>query len=195
MASRAGMRFVWTSKRLDARLAELPQELRARFAASVDIMAPKAEAIMKERAPWTQTGAVSRWGRISTGEARQGLYAYSEHRSVGTTSTHTIRLGQRYSGRRWLEIAMSGRFAIIVPTRNAVGKSLMVSFNGMLDNLVTAQAAEIVAPDIGLPSGAQVADSSVQGSANASVGHVMRTLESVWHRSPNTVRRIGWSNG
>jgi len=188
----ARARFEWSSSELGTRLAEFPIKLQERLVTTIDLAAPKAQQIMQERAPWTQTGEYSRWGRLSTGEARSNLYATAQHEGSGPYMTHTITLGNRLPRARFLEIAMSGRFAIIEPTRDAVGRSIMVAFDGLLSELDAPAAVEIADPVIVTPSAAQIAERSADREAFAPFGSVRRRVTEIFKRSPNVVRRIGW---
>lgn len=184
--------FHWDSTALDTRLALLPEKLQERFAVTVDAAAPKAETIMKERAPWGQAGTRDRWGRVRTGEARDNLYAIASHDYAAALSRHTIELGNRLPRARFLEIAMNGRFQIIVPTRNAVGRSLMLAFQGLLEEIDASPAIEIAEPVITESATSQGPERISERDVGTPLGSVRRAVGEIFRRAPNIVRRLGW---
>lgn len=127
--------FKWNSSEIDARLKSLDPKIRSRIDSRVRRAAEKAEVDMKIKAPWTQTGAISRWGRLSIGEARDGLYAQANFKSLAGLNRWTIDFGNAAQHGVWLEIAMSGRFAVIMPTMRSTGNAIMASMVTLLDEL------------------------------------------------------------
>lgn len=93
----------------------------------VEVHVEKGEAALKLNAPWTQTGMSNRWGRVSTGFAREGLWASGavENGHARITMGHTADYGV------YLEEGYSGQYQIIMPTLKATGTSLMRSLEHM----------------------------------------------------------------
>lgn len=188
----ASIKFKWDSSELDLRLSQLPLKLRDRVEATVDLGARKGEIRMKERAPWTQTGLANRWGRVSTGLARDNLYAKAKHDYAGPIAKHSIEFGNALPRAKWLEIAMSGRFQIIMPTVKAVGDAVMLSLNGLLEEIDAAPVVEINAPELGEPGTSQGPERIAERDVSRPFGSVRRVVSEVFRRSPNIIRRIAW---
>lgn len=83
----------------------------AGVAATVRGMAAECERYMKDNAPWED----------QTGDARDGLTAQAKFSFTKYTIVlfHTVDYGI------WLEIRWDGKFAIIIPTIEAMGPELM----------------------------------------------------------------------
>lgn len=141
--------FKWNAAEINKRLAELEPTMQSRIRSRVRRAAERAEVEMKIKAPWTETGLENRWGRVSTGEARAGLYAKASQSTVGGNTLHSIVMGNTSDHGIWLEIAMSGRFQIIMPTVKATGEALMKSFTELMgDSVGLGEVAEI-SPELG----------------------------------------------
>lgn len=80
--------------------------------------APRAEAYMKNNAPWTD----------QTGNARNGLAAraFRDGDNAGIVLYHQVPYGI------WLEVKNDGEYAIIVPTIETVGPEVMEDLRGKL---------------------------------------------------------------
>lgn len=78
----------------------------------------KVESYAKMNAPWTD----------QTGAARNGLTAsvFVEDGVVVLELAHTVDHGQ------WLELIQDGRFAIIMPTLEALGAEIAMDAGGMV---------------------------------------------------------------
>lgn len=151
--------FKWDSREIDKNLAELPPKVRERIRGRVRRAATRAELEMKAKAPWTETGAVNIWGRRSTGEARDGLYAIP---GVATTEGNISRFGINFGNSSghgiWLEIAMNGRYQIIMPTLKATGDALMASMTDLLGRAEAAGEIADFSPEVGRPGTSQGAE-------------------------------------
>lgn len=105
-------RLVITHDTLTPGLKAFPDQVDQQIAVTVDYFSTRAEAYMKQNAPWTDR----------TGNARSTLHADTFHEpnvQHGIVCAHGMPYGI------WLEIAHEGRFEIINPTIEAVGKELM----------------------------------------------------------------------
>lgn len=80
--------------------------------------APRAEAYMKNNAPWTD----------QTGNARNGLAAraFRDGDNAGIVLYHQVPYGI------WLEVKHDGEYAIIVPTIQTVGPQVMEDLRNKL---------------------------------------------------------------
>lgn len=67
-----------------------------------------------------------------TGDARSGLDAefYGDENAVGITLFHTVDYGP------WLEIRWGGKYAIILPTVEAMGPKLLDRMQRMMDKII-----------------------------------------------------------
>jgi hypothetical protein len=67
-----------------------------------------------------------------TGDARSGLDAefYGDEDAVGITLYHSVDYGV------WLEIRWGGRYAIILPTVEAMGPKLLKAMERMMDKII-----------------------------------------------------------
>jgi len=83
--------------------------------------APRTQAHAKSTAPWTD----------QTGNARQGLTATPGR----STDTYFIDLFHRMPYGIWLEVRWNGRYQVIVPTIQVMGKELMVTTRAVLRKL------------------------------------------------------------
>lgn len=98
-------------------IAIYSEEIRVFVGHEVREWAKEALDYMRANAPW----------RDRTGDARAGLgFAIDESFSdFSVTLYHSVHYGV------WLEIAMSGDYAIIVPTIEALGPDLMRRLGGL----------------------------------------------------------------
>lgn len=108
----AGGRFSWEDDSLSRNLNGMGDRLDNMIAMSTDFQATRAEARMREAAPWTD----------QTSNARNGLSAGTEHKP---RKSHTIILSHGVSYGFWLEVRYAGRNAVVMPTAASIGKELM----------------------------------------------------------------------
>lgn len=102
-------------------LATGGKQVQAVVAAHMEYWAPRVESDMKTNAPWTDR----------TGNARNGLAARAFHDSAnaGIILYHQVPYGI------WLEVAHSGKYAIIDPTIQADGPVVMADLRGKLSKM------------------------------------------------------------
>lgn len=135
---------------LGVNLATLPDKVDRFITDMQDIGANLAEITMKEKAPWTQTGMANRWGRISTGKARDGLWADP----WGTSERGGVQLGHSVYYGEYLENNFGGRYQIIAPVMVQVARRMMESFEEMFAQLEAHAPPDIgVMPDVGVRQG------------------------------------------
>lgn len=115
-------RLVLTHDTLTPGLKTFPEKLDLAVAQLVDYYGLRAESYMKQNAPWTDR----------TGNARNTLHAEAFHESQvqhGIVCAHGMPYGI------WLETRFEGRYAIILPTVDAIGHELMDSFRSLLSRI------------------------------------------------------------
>src|SRR5262245_15447723 len=108
-----GGRIRWITNPFDGngKAGRFILHMHAGLAAFTTGFARRVEQYAKENAPWEDR----------TGDARQGLKATGEQRLVyyAITLFHTVDYGI------WLEVRWDGKYAIILPTLEAMGPELM----------------------------------------------------------------------
>ena|SRR5687768_6378099 len=109
MAGRSG--FEWDSDTATIRLRQFNERVDRMISQVIDFQADRAEAYAKTNAPWTD----------QTTNARNGLFA----RGVHETGSHSIVLAHRVPYGIWLEVRWNGRYAIIEPTLQVIGRDTM----------------------------------------------------------------------
>jgi hypothetical protein len=90
-----------------------------------DFAAVKTTEQMKAKAPWTDR----------TSAARNGLHSKATHRGRAGFKQHELLAAHGVPYGIWLEIANSGKYAILIPTIVAVGREIMKVLNGSFNNL------------------------------------------------------------
>lgn len=95
--------IVWTKNEIVPRLNTFPEKLDAAIGALMTHESADVQDYMRSNAPWTDR----------TSNARNGLFAVYRKADDGK---HTIIAYHTVPYGIWLEIAHSGRYAIIVPT-------------------------------------------------------------------------------
>ena len=114
-------RFTYDSGDLHKNLRELPGRINRRVAVIVDANAAYGQGWARINAPWTD----------QTGAARGGLFAFPE--SVGGHHEITFSYSVHYG--IWLEIANSGKYAILLPAIRHTGAHLMADLRGLMNSL------------------------------------------------------------
>jgi hypothetical protein len=96
---------------IDPRLGYLILNSRRNVTSYLHRQAAAVEARMKLTAPWQDR----------TGAARRGLYArvYDDGGEIVMEAGHSVSYG------KWLELIQHGRFAVIMPTLEAVGPAVV----------------------------------------------------------------------
>ncbi|QHB37436.1 hypothetical protein SEA_AIKOY__29 [Mycobacterium phage Aikoy] len=121
MAYRAG--FTLNERELDAKLDKFEDQAYQFVTLATNFAAKETLAQMKVKAPWTDR----------TGAARSSLNVQTRHNKA--RKSHRINFAHGVDYGIWLEVANSGKYAIIIPTVAAVGKEIMAALNGMLNHL------------------------------------------------------------
>lgn len=101
----------WSSDTLLPRLRKFQPQVDKALLGVTEFMAPRTEAYMKEHAPWTDR----------TGNARNGLNARAGH----APRLHWIDLAHGVAYGFWLEVRFGGKYAIITPTLQVMGRETM----------------------------------------------------------------------
>ena len=123
---------------LGANLEDFDRKVERAVTRLCDEEATFAQSYMREAAPWTQTGFKNRWGRVSTGRARSGLYTHT-----ATTGTGRFGIKMGYTATpygKYLELAMEERFQIVIPTMLDTAESLMRSLTELFVELNEGEA-------------------------------------------------------
>jgi hypothetical protein len=117
------MTFRWDSDTLTPLLAQLDERFNTRVAAVCQYQATRAEAYIRQQAPWND----------QTGNARQGLFAVAERNG----NIHRIILAHAVPYGIWLEVRFAGRYAVIVPSLRNQGDALMALLERAFREAVT----------------------------------------------------------
>lgn len=117
--------FTLGEAELLARLDKFEEQFTKWVTLAFDMTASSAEREMKLKAPWTDR----------TSAARNGLRARATHKGKGNQLEHNITLSHSVDYGIWLEVANSGKYAIVIPTIAAVGKEIMKTLEGCIDHL------------------------------------------------------------
>lgn len=96
---------------MDDKLNQFGPRVKRAMVVAAKFIEPKAQAYMRDNAPWTD----------QTGNARQGLEAQTEV----STNKVTIYLFHKVPYGPWLELRWSGRYQIINPTIEVFAPQLM----------------------------------------------------------------------
>lgn len=149
MAYSAG--FTIDQSEFDRNLDKFEEQAFQFVTLATDFAADQTVAQMKLKAPWTDR----------TGAARAGLHANVGHHK--STGRHDVTFAHGVDYGIWLEVANSGKYAIIMPTVLAVGKEIMKALEGMLNHLDKKPTPR---PRVDVPN-ARPAKSSKGGAARA----------------------------
>lgn len=112
---RGSARVEMVSDTLTPNLRRLPGWAKDLAKAVTAFYAPQVENYARLNAPWSD----------QTGNARNGLIARAskENGWYGITLAHSVPYGI------WLEVRWAGKYAIILPTVEAMGPKVMGTFN------------------------------------------------------------------
>lgn len=119
MATKSGVD--WYYDTLTPGLAAFPVVMDAAVGEVMERLAQQVQDYMHQNAPWSDR----------TGDARSGLTAEADE----DTFLHYITLFHTVDYGVWLEVRWSGRYAIIVPTIEAMGPVVMAEIEGLMDFL------------------------------------------------------------
>jgi hypothetical protein len=138
----------WDPGTLGANLATFDHKVDRAITRLIDEEADYAQETMKVEAPWTETGMTNRWGRVSTGRARNGLWARAAKTATGRYGISMGYSNNTYYG-KYLELAMQERFQIVIPTMLETADSLMKSLRHLFLELNESEAvAPVLVPGI-----------------------------------------------
>ena len=112
------MSFKWKTNTLITNLADFDVKTKASVGLYGDTVAKKLEASAKANRPWTDR----------SGRARQSLNSDSEW--VGNKVRVSLSHGVDYG--IWLELCNEGKYAIIMPTINKEGPSILKGLEKIL---------------------------------------------------------------
>lgn len=118
-----GAGFTIDDRELDANLDGFEDQVHQFITLATEFAGEATVKEMKVKAPWTDR----------TGAARNGLHYSATHNRAKQSHDLTFAHGVDYG--IWLEVANSGKYAIIIPTVLAVGKEIMAALSGMLNHL------------------------------------------------------------
>lgn len=108
----------WTDKELFKNLDRAPAKLDAAMAAFTSFWAPQVEGYARTNAPWQDQTSNARNGLTAVPEVQPGKYS--------------IVLFHRMPYGIWLEVRWSGRYAIILPTIQTMGREVMAGARDLL---------------------------------------------------------------
>lgn len=114
--------ITWTDKELFKNLDQAPAKLDAAMAAFTHHWSGQVEAYARTNAPWQD----------QTSNARNGLTAVPEVEP----SRYSIVLFHRMPYGIWLEVRWSGRYAIILPTIQVMGREVMAGARDLLRRMI-----------------------------------------------------------
>lgn len=123
-------RVVMTENTLMPRLMTLDSVVDKGIQGVVRYYEPIAEAALKEKAPWTDR----------TGNARNGLAA----RAILGDREHSLVLFHQVPYGVYLETKNGGKYKVIMPVAQDIGKQMMGTINKMLGALGVQGRASIV---------------------------------------------------
>ena len=112
----------FNSKDLKRNLTTFGDKVNRSVAATMDYNAAYATSWLKSNAPWSD----------DTGAARSGLVALPFN--VG--KAHELIMAYSVTYGIWLEVANSGRYAVITPAMRVVGEKIMQDMQMLIDSMV-----------------------------------------------------------
>lgn len=107
---------------LRAKLRKIPQHVDKKVGQVFQYEAAYTTGYLKAKAPWTDR----------TGAARAGLFAVANHLGPGV---HELLMAYSVFYGIWLEVANSGRYAVIGPALPVIADKIMKDLKGLLDGL------------------------------------------------------------
>lgn len=116
------IRIDFDSRNLRTNIQRFPSRLEHRLGVLFDYEANYALGWLKTGAPWTD----------DTGAARAGLIALSNTLGQGSFEifmSYSVHYGI------WLEVANSGKYAIITPAMRVIGQKMMKDLQGLIDGM------------------------------------------------------------
>lgn len=118
----ARIKVDFDSRRLKRNLNSFKDDVNGKISAAMDYEAGYTTGWLKTNAPWHD----------NTGAARSGLVALPFNRG----NTHEILMAYSVYYGIWLEVAHSGRWAIITPAMRIVGQKIMADMQLLVNSIV-----------------------------------------------------------
>lgn len=118
--------FVIELSALDYNLKNFDRRARKAIDATVTFQAAKSETWMRENAKWTDR----------TTNARNGLFAVNDHEDG--TDTWLLVLAHTVSYGIWLEVANSGKYAIVRPAFLRANREIMQRLSKLFQRMEKA---------------------------------------------------------
>jgi hypothetical protein len=112
----------YDTQELRTNVRNFDRDLERKIDATMDYEAAYATMALKMRAPWTDR----------TGAARSGLLAVAN--KLGPGSHELIMSYSVYYG-IWLEVANSGKYAVIGPFMPIIGRKIMHDLDHLIDRM------------------------------------------------------------
>jgi hypothetical protein len=122
----AKVTFEYDAQEIRTNIRNLDRRMESAIDATMDYEAAWATGQLKMRAPWTDR----------TGAARTGLLAVANKLGPGA---HEIIMAYSVHYGIWLEIANSGKYAVIGPFMPILGRQVMHDLEHLIDRLGKAQ--------------------------------------------------------
>lgn len=118
----AKIKFTFQKKSpLEKNLKEFKRKVNNQISAVMDYNAAYATGWLKQNAPWTDRTSAARTGLVAlsnaSGNSHEILMAYSVYYGI------------------WLEVANSGKYAVITPGMRIIGKKVMDDMQSLLNSL------------------------------------------------------------
>jgi hypothetical protein len=117
----ARVKIDFNNAQLRNNIESFSSKLNANVAAVMDYNAGYATGWLKSNAPWHD----------DTGAARSGLVAVP----FNSGKIHELLMAYSVTYGIWLEIANSGRYAVITPAMRSVGAKIMQDMQHLIDNM------------------------------------------------------------
>lgn len=118
----AKVTFEYDAKELRTNIRNIDKRMDRAIALTMDYEAAYATGQLKMRAPWTDR----------TGAARAGLLAVANHLGPGA---HEIIMSYSVYYGIWLEVANSGKYAVIGPFMPILGRKIMQDLTNLIERL------------------------------------------------------------
>lgn len=118
----AKIKIDFDDRNLKRNLKDFDTKMNAKIGAVMQYNAAYATGWLKQNAPWTDRTSAARTGLVtipmSMGNSHELLMAYSVYYGI------------------WLEVANSGRYAVITPAMRIVGNKVMGDMQMLIDGVV-----------------------------------------------------------
>lgn len=118
----AKIKIDYDAQRIRTNVRNFDRDLERKIDATMDYDAAWATAQLKIRAPWTDR----------TGAARTGLIAVANKLGPGA---HELLMSYSVYYGIWLEVANSGKYAVIGPFMPIIGRKIMHDLDHIIDRM------------------------------------------------------------